>query len=82
LRIDGNRLLSQFAARLSFAVEGYAERRRGRKRSPSDDALTAAVQYGVDLSLLTASLKRTPAERLRSADDDARFLSTLQIVSE
>jgi hypothetical protein len=33
-----------------------------------DAALAAAVEYGVDLSLLVENLRRTPAERLARLD--------------
>ena len=80
LLVDRNRVLSGFAATLSFALEGYSERRRGRPRRSVSTGIAAARQYGVDVSLLEASLERTPADRLRRLDRDAAFVGGLKIV--
>lgn len=77
--VDKQRFLSNFAATLSFALEGYAERRRGRRRKASKGGVAAAREYGVDVSLLEASLERSAAQRLRRLDQDAAFLQQLWV---
>ncbi len=37
-------------------------------RPTASDALTAAREYGIDLTLLVANLRRTPEQRLRQLD--------------
>ncbi|MFV1980771.1 MAG: hypothetical protein ACC655_06420 [Rhodothermia bacterium] len=80
LVIDRERFLSNFAATLSFALEGYSERRRGRPRKKCIDGINAARAHGVDISLLQASLNKTPAERLRRLDEDVAFLNSLEVI--
>jgi hypothetical protein len=38
-----------------------------------------AKWYGVDVTLLRESLKRTPAERLRALDANLEFLKSLRL---
>ena len=80
LSVDRNRVLSRFAATLSFALEGYSERRSGRPRRKGSTGIAAAREYGVDVSLLESSLERTPAERLRRLDCDAAFIGGMKMV--
>jgi hypothetical protein len=75
--VDLERFLSDFAARLSLARSYYAERRRGRPRRRRGLAL--AQWYGVDVSLLESSLRRTPDERLRSLDANVEFIRSMRI---
>jgi len=79
LTIDRERFMSNFAATLSFALVGYSERRRGRPRKKPLGGIDAARAHGVDISLLQASLNKTPAERLRRLDEDAAFLNSLEV---
>lgn len=79
LVIDRNRFLTTFAANLSRARELYVERRRGRPRSRGPRGVEAAVEHGVDLTLLEDSLRRTPAERLRRLDEDVAFLTSMEV---
>lgn len=78
--VDVERYLSTFATRLSLSRSYYAERGRGRLPKRARDPIAAARRYGVDIGLLQESLKRTPAERLRRLDEDARFLKGLRFV--
>lgn len=77
-----DRYLSDFWASLVRALIHYEPRRRGR---PSEGAGTSAVQrareYGVDLGLLAASLRLTPAERLRRLDRNVEFVKALRRAS-
>lgn len=75
--VELERFLSDFAARLSLARSYYAERRRGRPRRRRGLAL--AKWYGVDVSLLESSLRRTPDERLRSLDANVEFIRSIRI---
>ncbi len=79
LVIDRERFLSWFTAALSRARVWYAERRRGRPRRRRR-GVAGARDYGVDIGLLEASLRRTPAERLRRLDEDVAFFRSLQVV--
>ena len=72
--VDLKRFLSDYAARLSLARSFYAERRRGRPRKRRGLAL--ARWYGVDVSLLVESLKRTPAQRLKRMEEAAEFFKS------
>ncbi len=77
--LDLARYHSTFAASLSAALhhDGGAPR-RGRPASVPRrprDPLAEASAYGVDLSLVRASLRQTPAARLGRLDDDVAFLS-------
>lgn len=44
------------------------------------DPLKAAREYGLDLSLLQANLRRTPAERLRQLDAMLSFVHRVRRV--
>lgn len=46
----------------------------------TSDPLKAAREYGVDLSLLQANLRRTPAERLRQLDAMLSFVHRIRRV--
>lgn len=75
--VDVRRYLSTFTAALSRALSGYEPRARGRPMV-RERGVAAARAYGMDLSLLQASLRRTPAERIRQLDADMEFLRTLR----
>jgi hypothetical protein len=76
--VDLERFLSTCAVRLSLSRTFYAEKRRGRPWKRRGVAL--AKWYGVDLSLLDESLKRTPAERLERLDEAAEFFKAMRII--
>jgi len=78
--IDLERFLSDYAVRLSLSRSYYAEKRRGRPRKRKLRGLALAKWYGVDVSLLVESLKRTPEERLRQLDEAREFFATARII--
>ena len=78
--IDLERFLSSYAVRLSLSRTFYAERRRGRPRKRRLRGLALAKWYGVDVSLLVESLKRTPEERLRLLDEAREFFTMARVV--
>ena len=49
-------------------------KRRGRPRRASSDPARDAAGFGVDLSLLTLTLARSPAERLAALEANAALL--------
>jgi len=76
--VDLERFLSDCNVRLSLARSWYAERRRGRPPTARRRGVAWAKWYGVDVTLLQESLKRTPAERLRALDANLDFLKSLR----
>lgn len=66
--VDVYRILSAVYAGLSRLRTSYAPRRRGRPVTKRRDPVEMAAEYGLDLTLLVANLRRTPAERLRQLD--------------
>ena len=76
--IDLERFLSDCAVRLSLSRTWYAEKRRGRLWKRRGVAL--AKWWGVDLTLMDESLKRTPAERLKRLDEASEFFKSMRIV--
>ncbi len=71
--VDRFRILATVTVGLSRLRTMYAPRPRGRPATPQRDPIRAAEEYGLDLSLLVANLRRTPAERLRQLDAMAGF---------
>jgi hypothetical protein len=71
--IDVYRLLAAVNTGLSRVQVMYEPRRRGRPAQARQDPLTRAQEYGLDLTLLDANLRRTPAERLRQLDAMVAF---------
>jgi hypothetical protein len=71
------RVLAAVAARSAAWHAGYGERVAGRPRSPgrqrADEAIARAVDWGIDLSLVSANLQRSPAERLRQLEGMMAF---------
>jgi hypothetical protein len=67
------RILSSCAIRMSALRTLLEGPRRGRPRLRHTAPLTAAADWGVDLSLLKENLTRTPEERLRQLDGMAAF---------
>jgi hypothetical protein len=80
VEIDLERFLSDYAARLSLSRTFYAEKRRGRPRKRTLRGIALAKWYGVDVSLLVETLKRTPEERLRRLDEAAEFFKTMKVL--
>jgi hypothetical protein len=78
--IDLERFLSDYAVRLSLSRTFYAEKRRGRPPKRRLRGIALAKWYGVDLSLLQESLKRTPEERLRTLDRAVEELRSMRVV--
>lgn len=72
-RVDVYRILAAVYAGLSRLRTSYAPRRRGRPARARHDPVRAAARYGLDVTLLSANLARTPAERLRQLDAMAAF---------
>jgi len=79
LRVDLERFLGSCAVRLSLSRTYYAEKRRGRPRKHVRHGIAGAREYGVDISLLEESLRRTPEERLRRLDADVAALKLLRV---
>jgi hypothetical protein len=73
LTIDVFRILVAVSVGLSRLRTMYVPRQRGRPATPRRDPIRAAEDYGLDLSLLAANLRRTPAQRLRQPDAMAEF---------
>lgn len=71
--VDVFRILATVSVGLSRLRTMYAPRRRGRPATARRDPVRVAEEYGLDLSLLAANLRRTPAERLRQLDAMADF---------
>ncbi len=70
--VDVYRILAAVYTGLSRLRTTYAPRRRGRPGARRDP-VRAAAEHGLDLTLLSANLGRTPAERLRQLDAMADF---------
>jgi hypothetical protein len=77
--VDVERYLSTWAVRLSLSRTFYGERRRGRPRKRTLRGIALAEWYGVDLSLVRESLKRTPEERLRTLDEAVEFFKSVKV---
>jgi hypothetical protein len=80
VQVDVYRILAALYTGLSRVRTHYAERRRGRPSRAPRDPLRAAADYGFDLTLLAANLRRTPAQRLRQLDAMADFRRRVQRV--
>jgi hypothetical protein len=73
VQVDVHRLLSETNVRLSQLNTMHAPGRRGPRRAVRRDAIRAAAEYGLDISLLRANLARTPAQRLAQLDGMVAF---------
>jgi hypothetical protein len=80
LAVDRLRFMTRFVLDLARARTPGLERQRGRPRARKGSALARAAAYGVDLSLLRASLRKSPAERLQRLDEDLEFMHSLRVV--
>jgi hypothetical protein len=76
--IDVHRLRAAVATRRSQLATMPQRRRAGRKPRRPSNALTAAREHGLDVSLLQANLQRTPSARLRQLDAMAAFTSRVR----
>jgi hypothetical protein len=72
VRVDLYRLLASVSAGMSRLAVLYAPKQRGRP-ARHRNAIRAARDYGLDLTLLQANLRRSPAERLRLLDQMVEF---------
>ena len=80
LRVDLEHFLSACSVRLSLSRTYYGEKRRGRPRRHVRHGIAGARDYGVDLSLVEQSLRRTPEERLSALDAEVEALRSLRVV--
>ena len=81
LVLDVERFLSDYAVRLSLATTWYAEKRRGRPRTRRPKGGIAwAKEYGVDISLIEASLRATVQQRWRRNDEEAESFKGFPIL--
>lgn len=75
--VDVARLLAAVEARASAWRAGYGARAAGRppktRRPSRTAALERARDWGLDLSLVQANLRRTPEQRLRQLDAMVAF---------
>lgn len=71
------RILAAVAARSAAWHAGYGARVAGRPRGTGEpstaDAVARAAAWGLDLTLLDANRRRSPAERLRQLDGMVAF---------
>lgn len=77
--LDLERLLSNYAVRLSLSRTFYAEKRRGRPRKRKLRGIALAEWYGEDISLIVESLKRTPEQRLQLLDQVIEELKSMKV---
>lgn len=82
--IDLSHILSVFTARLGQALHDEPRTRGRRPHRPAGgrvtgrDARARAKANGLDVSLIDANLRRSPAERLRLLDANAAFLAAVR----
>jgi len=77
--LDLARYHSRHNAALSAALIFGGPRRRGRRSNKSKrDALSSAVDYGVDLDALRHGLHESPAARLQRLEENAHFIAELR----
>jgi hypothetical protein len=81
LSVDVQRLLAAIATRRAQLANLSATRRAGRKAARPSDALAAARDYGVDVTLLEANLQRNVLERIRQLDAMMAFSQNVRRVS-
>lgn len=81
VRIELDRPLyeSVFLANLSRALTQETPKRRGRTREKTFDPILAALNYGIDTTLMKTSLRRTPAERLVLLDANVEFVRAARL---
>ena len=76
--VDVPRILAGVAVRQSALATTQSSKQRGRPTSRTRDPQARAADWGLDLSLVRANLRRTPAERLRQLDGMAAFARTVR----
>jgi chloramphenicol 3-O-phosphotransferase len=76
--VDVHRILSSFNVRLSLLRTSVEPRQRGRPRARRGDALCAAEEWGIDLSLLADNVGKTVEHRIRQLDAMAAFARTVR----
>lgn len=76
--VDLPRYQSIFLGNLSRALVHETPRRRGRRAVGRIGSIAAARRYGVDMDLLRAALRRSPAQRLALLEDNAAFLRIMR----
>lgn len=81
LLVDVHRILSSFNARLSTLKTSVEPRQRGRVRTRRRDALRAAEEWGIDLTLIADNMGRTVEQRVRQLDAMAAFALGVQRTS-
>lgn len=77
LRVDLPRVLTRYAARLA-AARNAGPGIRGRRPSRRQSAIATARDWGMDLTLLDSTLKKTMDERLSQAAYDIEALRDLR----
>jgi len=82
LSLDLDRLRSSFAARRAALATTIAPRVRGRPATRRRDPVKAAEDWGLDVSLLSANLRRSQTERLRQLDAMSSFRRSARRVAE
>ncbi len=81
LRVDVARLHAAFAMRQALLKTTIKARHRGRPSKRRKDLIARAREWGLDISLLRANLRLTPAERLRQLDGMAAFARDVRRVT-
>jgi hypothetical protein len=79
LTIEMPRFFTGYGARLALANTQYGEKRRGRKPSRRGSAGERARAYGVDTTLLSAQLSRTPQRRVSELNQNVEFLKNVRV---
>jgi hypothetical protein len=82
LEIDVGRYLSDFALACARALKDPPRtvgRRAHDRPRRARNAIKAARDFGVDVDALAAGLRRTPEERLKSLDENWRFLRDVHV---
>ena len=82
LEIDVGRYLSNFALACASALKDPPRtvgRRAHERVHRARNAIKAARDFGVDVDALEAGLARTPEERLKSLDENWRFLRDVRV---
>ena len=78
LLVDVCRILSSFNVRLSVLHTTFEPRQRGRPSSARRNPIQAAVDWGLDVTLLADNLTKTVEQRVRQLDAMAAFARGVQ----
>ena len=73
LTVDVYRMLSSFHVRLAAVRVMFAPRMRGRPATRDRDAIQAAENWGLDLTVIRDNLAKSPERRLRQLDAMVAF---------